>query len=68
MKLMLDASSVESWVIMQMNAEMRKTQVGMISMSPFAMTCYENSEEEKYENGEEENKQESKNLMMMKEK
>ena len=26
------------------------------------MTCYENSEEEKYENGEEENKQESKNL------
>ena len=27
----------------------------------FAMTCYENSEEEKYENGEEENKQESKN-------
>ena len=25
------------------------------------MTCYENSEEEKYENGEEENKQESKN-------
>ena len=27
----------------------------------FAMTCYGNSEEEKYENGEEENKQESKN-------
>ena len=27
----------------------------------FAMTCYENSEEEKYENGEEENKQQSKN-------
>ena len=27
----------------------------------FAMTCYENSEEEKYGNGEEENKQESKN-------
>ena len=27
----------------------------------FAMTCCENSEEEKYENGEEENKQESKN-------
>ena len=25
------------------------------------MTCYENSEEEKYENGDEENKQESKN-------
>ena len=25
------------------------------------MTCYENSEEEKYENGGEENKQESKN-------
>ena len=24
------------------------------------MTCYENSEEEKYENGEDENKQESK--------
>ena len=27
----------------------------------FAVMCYENSEEEKYENGEEENKQESKN-------
>ena len=27
----------------------------------FAMTCYENSVEEKYENGEEENKHESKN-------
>ena len=27
----------------------------------FAMTCYENCEEEKYENGEEENKQQSKN-------
>ena len=27
----------------------------------FAMMCYDNSEEEKYENGEEENKQESKN-------
>ena len=27
----------------------------------FAMTCYENSEEEKYENGEGQNKQESKN-------
>ena len=27
----------------------------------FTMTCYENSEEEKYENGDEENKQESKN-------
>ena len=27
----------------------------------FAMMCYENSEEEKYEKGEEENKQESKN-------
>ena len=27
----------------------------------FAMMCYENSEEEKNENGEEENKQESKN-------
>ena len=27
----------------------------------FAITCYENSEDEKYENGEEENKQESKN-------
>ena len=27
----------------------------------FAMTCYENSEEEKYENGEEENNQQSKN-------
>ena len=34
----------------------------------FAMMCYENSEEEKYENGEEENKQDSKNLMMMKAK
>ena len=34
----------------------------------FAMMCYENSEEEKNENGEEENKQESKNLTMMKEK
>ena len=27
----------------------------------FAMTCYKNSKEEKCENGEEENKQESKN-------
>ena len=27
----------------------------------FAMMCYENSEEEKYENGDDENKQESKN-------
>ena len=27
----------------------------------FAMMCYENCEEEEYENGEEENKQESKN-------
>ena len=26
------------------------------------MMCYENSEEDKYENGEEENKQETKNL------
>ena len=46
---------------MQMNAEMRKTQVAMITHDTFAMTCYENSEEEKYENGEDENKQESKN-------
>ena len=58
---MLDISSVKSWVIMQLNAGMRKTQVGMRNMSPFAMMCYENSEEEKKENGEEENKQESKN-------
>ena len=34
----------------------------------FAMMCCENNEEEKYENGEEANEQESKNLMMMKEK
>ena len=33
----------------------------MTSMSLFAMMCYENSEEEKYKNGGEENKQESKN-------
>ena len=31
---MLDVSCVGSWVIMQMNAGMRKTQVGMINMSP----------------------------------
>ena len=31
---MLDVSSVKNWVIMQMNARMRKNQVGMISMSP----------------------------------
>ena len=30
---MLDVSSVKSWVIMQMNAEMKKTQVGMTNMS-----------------------------------
>ena len=46
---MLDVSSVKGWVIMQMNARMRKIQVG------------ENSEEGIYENREEENKQESKN-------
>ena len=34
LKQMLDVSSVKSWVIMQMNAGMRKTQVGMINMSP----------------------------------
>ena len=31
---MIDVSNVKSWVIMQMNAGMRKTQVGMINMSP----------------------------------
>ena len=46
---------------MQMNAEMRRTQVGMIKHDTFAMMCYENCEEGKYENGEEENKQKSKN-------
>ena len=30
---MLDVSSVKSWVVMQMNAGMRKTQVGMTNMS-----------------------------------
>ena len=30
---MLDASSVKSWVIMQMNAGMTENQVGMISMT-----------------------------------
>ena len=58
---MLDVSSVKGWVIMQMSAQMRKKQVGMKNMSPFAMMCCEISEEEKYENGEEENEQESKN-------
>ena len=56
---MLDVSIAKGWVIVPMNARMRKTQVGMKNMSPFAMMCYENSEEEKYEKGEEENKQES---------
>ena len=56
-KQMLDVSSVKSWVIMQMNAGMRKTQVGMMTCL-LAMTCYENSKEEKCDNGEEENKQE----------
>ena len=32
------------------------------------MMCYENSEEDKYENGEEENKQDQRILMMKKEK
>ena len=40
---------------------MRKTQVEMKKHVTFAIMCYENSEEEKYEKGEEENKQESKN-------
>ena len=57
---MLDVSSVKSWVIMQMNAEMRKTQIEDDKHVTFAMMCYENSEEEKNENGGEENKQESK--------
>ena len=46
---------------MQINAGMRKTQEGDDKHDTFAMMCYEISEEEKYENGEEENKQESKN-------
>ena len=31
---MLDVSSVKGWVLMQMNARMIKTQVGMKNMSP----------------------------------
>ena len=46
---------------MQTNARMIKNQVGNEKHVNFAMICYENSEEEKYENGEEKNKQESKN-------
>ena len=42
-----DASNVKSWVIMQMNAGMRKKQVGMEKHVTFAMMCCENSEEEK---------------------
>ena len=57
---MLDVSSVESWVIMQMSARMIRISSGDDKHVTFAMMCYENSEEEKYENGEEENKQESK--------
>ena len=46
---------------MQTNARMRKPQVGNEKLVTFAMICYENSEEEKYEKGGEENKQESRN-------
>ena len=56
-----DVLNVKSWVIMQMNARMMKTQVCIEKHVTFAMMCCEKSEEEKYENGEEENKQESKN-------
>ena len=45
---------------MQMNARIIKKTIGKEKLVTFAMMCCENSEEEKYENGEEENKQESK--------
>ena len=43
---------------MQMEIRMIKKQVGKEKHVTFDMMCCENSEEEKYENGEEENKQE----------
>ena len=39
-----------------------KDSSGDVKNDTFPMTCYENSEDKKYENGGEENKQESKNL------
>ena len=42
---------------MQMNARMKKRS-GNEKHVTFVMMCYENSEEEKCENGDEENKQE----------
>ena len=53
-------SSVESWVIMQMSARMTKNQVVMAIMR-LAMTCFEDAEDDKNENGDGENKFESKN-------
>ena len=48
------------WVIMQMSARMTKIQVGIVS-DTFAMMCYEDTEEDKNGDGDDENKQESKN-------
>ena len=47
---------------MPMNVEVGKAKSGNEKHVIFPMMCYESSEDEKYENGEEENKQESKNL------
>ena len=57
----LDVSSVESWVTMQMSARMTKNQVGVAIIETFAMMCYEDAEDDKNENGDGENKLESKN-------
>ena len=46
--------------ITQMSARMTKIQVGMVRMILFAMTCYENSEDNKNGDRDDENKQESK--------
>ena len=58
---MLDASSVESWVIMQVSARMTEKSSRDGKNDTFAMTCYEDTEDDKNGNGDGENKQESRN-------
>ena len=58
---MLDVASVESWGHYANECKNGKKSSGDDKHDTFAMTCYENNEEEKYENGGEENKQKSKN-------
>ena len=64
---MLDVSNVKSWVIMQMNAGMRRTQVGMTNMSLLPWHVMRTVKKRKMRMGKKKTSKNQRILMMMKE-